>query len=157
FAVTISSATIISLILSLTLSPALAAMLLKPRDERLDGPAWQRALRRAGDRFNHGFERLSQAYGRMTHRLVLMPRRMMLVYGGLFALTAGVFWATPTGFVPAQDQGYFLTVIQLPPGSSIARTDAVMQKVAARILPLKGVLGSVMLAGFDGPSQTLAP
>jgi len=157
FAVTISSATIISLVLSLTLSPALAAMLLKPREENEGGPRWRRLLHRAGDRFNHGFERLSQAYGRLTHRLVLRPKRVMLAYGGLIALTVGVFWATPTGFVPAQDQGYFLTVIQLPPGSSIARTDEVMKKVASRILPLKGVKGSVMLAGFDGPSQTLAP
>jgi len=157
FAVTISSATIISLVLSLTLSPALAAMLLRHREAGEDGPGWQRALRAAGDRFNNGFERLSQAYGRFTHRMVLRPRRVMTVYAGLIALTVGVFWATPTGFVPAQDQGYFLTVIQLPPGSSIERTDAVMKKVAARIVPLKGVLGSVMLAGFDGPSQTLAP
>ncbi|MBL7439159.1 efflux RND transporter permease subunit, partial [Escherichia coli] len=53
--------------------------------------------------------------------------------------------------------GYFLTVIQLPPGSSLERTDEVMRKVVARILPIPGVKGSVMLAGFDGPSQTLAP
>jgi len=157
FAVTISSATIISLVLSLTLSPALAAMLLRHREPVEGGPAWQRVLRRAGDRFNSGFERLSHAYGRFTHRLVLRPRRVMTIYAGMIALTVGVFWATPTGFIPAQDQGYFLTVIQLPPGSSIERTDAVMKKVAARIVPLKGVLGSVMLAGFDGPSQTLAP
>ncbi|WP_152023370.1 efflux RND transporter permease subunit, partial [Mycobacterium tuberculosis] len=72
-------------------------------------------------------------------------------------LTAVVFTVTPSGFVPAQDQGYFLTIIQLPPGSAVDRTDAVMQKVAKRILPLAGVKGAVMLAGFDGPSQTLAP
>ncbi|MDB5706321.1 MAG: transporter, partial [Sphingomonas bacterium] len=114
-------------------------------------------VRRAGDAFTRGFERMSIAYASLTRRLVSAPRRMMTVYAGLIALTAGVFWATPTGFVPAQDQGYFLTVIQLPPGSSIERTDAVMRKVAAKILPLKGIKGSVMLAGFDGPSQTLAP
>src|SRR5207237_1887942 len=68
-----------------------------------------------------------------------------------------LFSITPTGFIPAQDQGYFLTVIQLPPGSSLERTDAVMRKVAARILPIAGVKGSVMLAGFDGASQTQAP
>jgi hydrophobe/amphiphile efflux-1 (HAE1) family protein len=64
---------------------------------------------------------------------------------------------TPSGFIPAQDQGYFLTAIQLPPGSSLERTDAVMRKVVAKILPIKGVKGAVMLAGFDGASQTLAP
>jgi hydrophobe/amphiphile efflux-1 (HAE1) family protein len=157
FAVTISTATIISLLLSLTLSPALAAMLLKPHAPADSGGRITRFVRNAGDRFNRGFERMSVAYGTLTHRLVTAPRKMMLAYGALIALTAFVFTVTPSGFVPAQDQGYFLTVIQLPPGSSVERTDAVMQKVAKRILPLAGVKGAVMLAGFDGPSQTLAP
>jgi hydrophobe/amphiphile efflux-1 (HAE1) family protein len=158
FAVTISTATIISLVLSLTLSPALAAILLRQHDRPHDGaPRWRRLLQAAGDRFNHGFARLSDRYAAMTHAFVVRPRRVMAVYAGLIAATVAIFTATPAGFIPAQDQGYFLTVIQLPPGSSVERTDAVMQKVAKRILPLKGVLGSVMLAGFDGPSQTLAP
>jgi hydrophobe/amphiphile efflux-1 (HAE1) family protein len=157
FAVTISTATIISLVLSLTLSPALAALLLRPNAEAMGGGQLGRLTRRAADAFNRGFERLSQGYARLTRRLVTRPRRMMLAYGGLIALTAAVFAWTPTGFIPAQDQGYFLTVIQLPPGASVERTDAVMRKVAARILPIKGIKGSVMLAGFDGPSQTLAP
>jgi hydrophobe/amphiphile efflux-1 (HAE1) family protein len=82
---------------------------------------------------------------------------MMAGYAILIAATIGLFLITPTGFIPAQDQGYFLTVIQLPSGSSIERTDAVMRKVAARILPIPGVKGAVMLAGFDGASQTQAP
>ena len=81
----------------------------------------------------------------------------MVAYAALIAATVGLFAITPTGFIPAQDQGYFLTVIQLPPGSSLDRTDAVMRKVAARILPIPGVKGAVMLAGFDGASQTQAP
>jgi len=156
FAVTITTATIISLVLSLTLSPALAAILLKPHDNRKQGRIGA-AVTRAGDAFNRGFERLSNGYAALTLRLVQAPRKMMLAYVGMIALTVGVFWVTPTGFIPAQDQGYFLTVIQLPPGSSVDRTDTVMRKVAARILPLAGVKGAVMLAGFDGPSQTLAP
>jgi hydrophobe/amphiphile efflux-1 (HAE1) family protein len=82
---------------------------------------------------------------------------MLVAYTGLIGATVGLLWATPTGFIPAQDQGYFLTVIQLPPGSSLDRTDAVLRKVVERILPIEGVEGSVMLAGFDGASQTLAP
>src|SRR3546814_7096358 len=82
---------------------------------------------------------------------------MMGTYAGLIAATAGLFWSTPTGFIPAQDQGYFLVVAKLPSGASFERTDEVLQKVARRVLPVDGVLGSVMLAGFDGPSQTLAP
>jgi len=157
FAVTISTATIISLLISLTLSPALAAMLLKPHVSTGAGNRLTRFVAAAGDRFNRGFERMSEGYGRLTQRLVTAPKRMMIAYAALIAVTAAVFAVTPTGFVPAQDQGYFLTVIQLPPGASVARTDAVMQKVAKRILPLAGVKGAVMLAGFDGPSQTLAP
>jgi len=157
FAVTISAATLISLLVSLTLSPALAAILLKPHAEARPANRIAVLIAAAGDRFNQGFDRFSQAYSRLTHRLVLMPKRMMLAYAGLIAATVGLFYITPTGFIPAQDQGYFLTVIQLPPGSSLERTDAVMRKVAARILPIPGVKGSVMLAGFDGASQTQAP
>ncbi|QNA86589.1 multidrug efflux RND transporter permease subunit [Sphingomonas sp. So64.6b] len=157
FAVTISTATVISLILSLTLSPALAAILLKPNAQQGKGNRVTQLLRRAADAFNRGFERLSIGYAALTRRLVSAPKKMMTAYAALIAITAGVFWATPTGFIPAQDQGYFLTVIQLPPGSSVERTDAVMRKVAARILPGAGIKGAVMLAGFDGPSQTLAP
>jgi hydrophobe/amphiphile efflux-1 (HAE1) family protein len=157
FAVTITSATIISLLLSLTLSPALAAMLLRARDQDKTGGRLHQAVLAAGDRFNRGFDRMSNGYARLTRRMVGAPKRMMTIYAGLIAATAALFWATPTGFIPAQDQGYFLTVISLPPGASVERTDAVMRKVAARILPLKGIKGAVMLAGFDGPSQTLAP
>jgi hydrophobe/amphiphile efflux-1 (HAE1) family protein len=157
FAVTISTATIISLVLSLTLSPALAAILLKPHaPAQADG--WLMAhIHRAGERFNAAFERLSNGYAALTDRLVRAPKKMMVTYAGLIAATAGLFWATPTGFIPAQDQGYFLVVAKLPAGASVERTDAVLKKVAARVLPVEGVLGSVMLAGFDGPSQTLAP
>ncbi|MFL6754863.1 MAG: efflux RND transporter permease subunit [Sphingomicrobium sp.] len=157
FAVTISAATLISLLVSLTLSPALAAILLKPHSEDKPGGRVAELLRAGGARFNHAFDLFSRAYSRLTHRLVLMPKRMMVAYAVLIAGTVGLFAITPTGFIPAQDQGYFLTVIQLPPGSSLDRTDAVMRKVAARILPIPGVKGSVMLAGFDGASQTLAP
>ena len=157
FAVTISAATIISLLLSLTLSPALAAILLKGRHEdRIGGPLHRLAIA-AGDRFNRAFARLSHGYGRLTARLIAAPKRMMAAYAILIGLTLAMFWMTPSGFIPAQDQGYFLTAIQLPPGSSLERTDAVMRKVVAKILPIKGVKGAVMLAGFDGASQTLAP
>ncbi|RYY27411.1 MAG: efflux RND transporter permease subunit [Sphingomonadales bacterium] len=158
FAATISTATVISLIVSLTLSPALAALLLKGHAE--EKPTTNRimlGLRRAGEWFNRGFERMSAGYSRMTRALVTRPKRVMVTYAGLIAATVAMLWTTPTGFIPQQDQGYFLTVIQLPPGSSVERTDAVMRKVASRILPLEGVKGAVMLAGFDGPSQTLAP
>src|SRR4030095_4387200 len=126
-------ATLISLLLSLTLSPALAALLLKPHaDDRPHG-RFVALGRLAGEVFNRRFERLGLGYAALTRRLVARPRRMMTIYAGLIAATLGLFFITPTGFIPAQDAGYFLTAIQLPPGSSIERTDATMRKVAARI------------------------
>ncbi|BBC72184.1 RND transporter [Altererythrobacter sp. B11] len=154
FAVTISAATIISLVVSLTLSPALSALLLRPHRHAPEGAYWQQLVERGGNAFNRAFDRFSITYGRWTERLVAMPRRMMAAYVGLIALTGAVLWATPTGFIPAQDQGYFFTVIQLPPGSATSRTDEVMKKVAARMLPLEGIKGAVMLSGFDGTSET---
>lgn len=157
FAVTISAATLISLLLSLTLSPAMAALLLKPHEPEPPNNRLAALATRAGDAFNRMFERFSESYARLTRRLVAAPKRMMAAYAVLIGLTVGLFSITPTGFIPAQDQGYFLTVVQLPPGSSLERTDEVLRKVADRILPIKGVEGAVMLAGFDGASQTQAP
>ena len=156
FAVTISTATVISLIVSLTLSPALAAILLKPTERAPEHARWRKAIENAGDRFNQGFAWVSDRYAELTAKLVRRPRAMMLSYAGLIAATGALFWATPVGFVPQQDQGYFLTVIALPPGSATARTDAVMKKVAERVLKIPGIKGTVMLSGFDGPSETRA-
>jgi hydrophobe/amphiphile efflux-1 (HAE1) family protein len=159
FAVTISSATIVSLILSLTLSPALAGMLLRPKAHDADAAqrGWRRWVHLGAQRFNDTFERLGEAYARLTRALVGRPRRMLAAYAGLIALTVGIFMVTPGGFIPAQDQGYFLCAVQLPPGSSLERTDAAVREVAAKILPVKGLRGAVMFAGFHGPSQTQAP
>ena len=96
---------------------------------------WLQLATRAADRFNEGFERLSHGYGRLTRRLLLRPKKMLLTYAGLIAATFGLFWATPTGFVPQQDQGYFLAAVFLPSGSSLERTDEVTREVAQKILP----------------------
>ncbi|MBA4090691.1 MAG: hydrophobe/amphiphile efflux-1 family RND transporter [Sphingobium sp.] len=160
FAVTISTATIISLILSLTLSPAAAALLLHakhgPRD-RSNDPLWRQKLGVVVDGFNTGFDRMSERYARLTRWLVARPKKMLATYAGLIVATAGLFWVTPAGFIPSQDQGYFLAVVQLPSGASLERTDKVTREVADKILPIKGLRGAVMFAGFHGPSQTAAP
>jgi hydrophobe/amphiphile efflux-1 (HAE1) family protein len=155
FAVTISSATLISLLLSLTLSPALAALLLRPKGDAPSG-GWQLTLHNAGERFNRGFDRVSAWYGRVTRKLITNPRKVLLTYGGLIAAAIVLFWVTPAGFIPAQDQGYSLAVVQLPAGSSLERTDAVLKKVAARLVKIEGVEAAVMFAGFDGASGTQA-
>jgi hydrophobe/amphiphile efflux-1 (HAE1) family protein len=154
FAVTISAATVISLVVSLTLSPALSALLLRRHEPAPAGAYWRQLAERAGNAFNRAFDRFGDSYGRWTARAVAMPRRMMAAYAGLIALTGVALAMTPTGFIPQQDQGYFFTVIQLPPGSATSRTDEVMKQVAERVLPIAGVKGTVMLSGFDGTSET---
>jgi hydrophobe/amphiphile efflux-1 (HAE1) family protein len=156
FTVTISSATLISLLLSLTLSPALAALLLKPKSDHRAESGPMGVLHRAGDRFNAVFGHLSLWYGRVTRRFITNPRKMLFVYGGLVAAAVALFWVTPAGFIPAQDQGYSLAVVQLPAGSSLERTDAVLKKVAARLVKIDGVADAVMFAGYDGASGTQA-
>ena len=156
FAVTISAATIISLVLSLTLSPAIAAMLLKPKSDHRAETGVMGVLHRGGDRFNERFAALSEWYGRFTRRVANAPKKALTAYAGLVVLTVSLFWATPAGFIPAQDQGYALAAVQLPPGSSIERTDAVLKKVVDRLLKVPGTEAAVMFAGFDGASGTQA-
>ncbi len=141
FAVTIASATIISCIVSLTLSPALCALLFKPHDEHAGASRffiarWIAAFFRA---FNTGFERLSNGYGRWTGLFVRRSLIFLGLYAVLIALTGWQFVRAPTGFIPAQDQGYLITVIQLPPGASLDRTDAVVRKVTKTLLETEGV------------------
>jgi hydrophobe/amphiphile efflux-1 (HAE1) family protein len=156
FAVTIATATIISLVLSLTLSPALAARLLKPKTTEAPDRGWQRIAFIVGQRFNGGFDRLSNWYGDFTSRTASASKKMLAVYAGLIVVAIGLFWATPAGFVPAQDQGYSLAVLQLPPGSSIEQTDRVLKKAVKKLLNVPGTEAAVMFSGFDGASGTQA-
>jgi multidrug efflux pump subunit AcrB len=132
FALVISAATVISLILSLTLSPAGGAMLLRHEDHDRVHHGWRGILHRLAEGFTR-FDRFSGSYGRLTTWLVARPKSVMLSYQALVAATVGLFWATPTGFIPPQDQSYLITLIQLPPGSAPAgRTPP--SEVSKRIL-----------------------
>ncbi len=159
FAVTIASASVISLLVSLTLSPAMAAVLLKPHDlthEPTRKPGLLGSVVYyggwAGRRFNEGFDWLSDKYGRLTARLVRTVGLVLAIYIGLLALTAWRVIDTPTGFIPEQDQGYLIGVIQLPAGASLERTEAVMSRASEIIKNTEGVDGTVAFAGLDGSS-----
>ncbi len=158
FALTIATATIISCFVSLTLSPALCALLFKPHDHdrgRRPSPlTWP--LRAFFGGFNRGFEGLSSGYGAFTRRAVRLPMIVLPVYGVLVALALWQFDRAPTGFIPQQDQGYLITVVQLPPGAALSRTDAVVQEVAEILRGIDGVEHSVAFAGFDGATFTNA-
>jgi HAE1 family hydrophobic/amphiphilic exporter-1 len=158
FAATIASATIISCFVSLTLSPALCALLFKPHKEQpASGSLLVRPARAFFRGFNRGFEWLSAGYAALTMRFIRIAVLMLVIYAGLIVLTGWQFSRAPTGFIPEQDQGYLITVLQLPPGASLARTDAVVRRAAKLILETEGVAHVVPFAGFDGATFTNAP
>jgi hydrophobe/amphiphile efflux-1 (HAE1) family protein len=156
FAVTIATASAISLLVSLTLSPALAALLLKPHEHGhgVDhGPRWLRPLRVGADKFNRGFDWLADRYGRFTARAVRMITIMLVIYAGLLALTGWRLSDTPTGFIPEQDQGILIGVLQMPPGASLDRTNEVLDQAFAMAIEQEGVDSAIYLAGLDGTTQ----
>ncbi|HUB14635.1 MAG TPA: efflux RND transporter permease subunit, partial [Acetobacteraceae bacterium] len=158
FAVTIAASTVISCFVSLTLSPALCALLLHPHDPHSAGHGTLagRLLRGAFGYFNRGFEWLSDAYGALTSRLVRALAIVALVYAGLIG-TAGLEFAhEPTGFIPEQDQGYLITVLQLPPGASLQRTEQVVKRASDIILKTPGVEHVAPFAGLDATTFTVA-
>jgi hydrophobe/amphiphile efflux-1 (HAE1) family protein len=160
FAVTIAAASVTSLFVSLTLSPAMAAMLLKPHvhhDEAARRPTTLFGRAKyyggwAGRKFNEGFDWLSDKYGRLTARLVRTVAIMLVIYVGLLGLTTWRLIDTPSGFIPEQDQGFLIGVVQLPAGSSLERTNAVMQQAREIMEGTEGVEGTVAFAGLDGTS-----
>jgi hydrophobe/amphiphile efflux-1 (HAE1) family protein len=157
FALTIASATVISLIVSLTLSPALCALLLKPHTARVQSRWWMRPIRGFFSGFNRGFEALSRGYGHLTTRIVRFAVVMLAVYAGVIAYGLNEFRKTPAGFIPQLDAGYLIVATQLPSGASLARTDAVNKKVVDAALAVPGIAHAVNFSGFSGATFTNAP
>jgi HAE1 family hydrophobic/amphiphilic exporter-1 len=158
FAVTIAASTIISLIVSLTLSPALCALLFETHKEHDHHGASPlvRPIVLFFRLFNQVFDRLAGGYGKMTRRLARFAIPMLAVYAVLIGLTGLQFYETPKGFIPDQDQGYLITIIQLPPGASLARTDEVLHRVVETTLQTPGVAHVVPFAGLDAATFTNA-
>jgi HAE1 family hydrophobic/amphiphilic exporter-1 len=158
FALTIVSATAISAFVSLTLSPSLAALLLKPRRHGDETPTgWRAYPARFTSGFNRFFDSLSNRYGRLTGKLVRRLAMVGIAYVCLIVFAVWRFQATPTGFIPAQDQGYLIGVVQMPPGTSLARTDEVTRQVQQIVLKNPALEGTVAFTGFDGATFTTSP
>ncbi len=142
FAVTIAISVLISAFNALTLSPALSALLLRPK-QNVQGP-----LRRFFDWFNHGYGRLTGGYVGVCRALV-RKSTFSLLFLGLVALAAGWFGKTlPTGFLPEEDQGYLYINVQLPFASSMDRTVAACRQVEDMVLSTPGVESCTTVAGF---------
>ena len=157
FALTIASATIISLIVSLTLSPAMCALLLKRRPERHEEKWWEWPIRGFFRGFNWGFDRLGAGYHWLVARAVRYVVIMLVLYVGILAYGLNEFRKTPIGFIPQVDRGYLIVVIQLPAGSSLSRTDEIQQRVVDVALKTPGVAHAVNIVGFNGATFTQAP
>jgi multidrug efflux pump len=159
FAVTIAISTVISAFNSLTLSPALSALLLRPRDAQQD------RLTRAMDGvfgpffrwFNGWFGRRSEGYGRGVTRILQRKSIAMIVYAVLLALTALLFTRIPSGFVPAPDKQYLIGIAQLPAGASLDRTDAVIRRMSEIALKTPGIIDAVAFPGLSIAGFSAAP
>ena len=151
FALTIAISTVISAINSLTLSPALAALLLKdhhaPKDALTRG--MDRVLGGFFARFNRLFTRGSEKYGGGVKALMSRKAVMMVIYLGLVAATAGLFKAVPGGFVPGQDKQYLIGFAQLPDGATLDRTEDVIRRMTDITLKTPGVEHAVAFPGLS--------
>ncbi|WP_299216190.1 multidrug efflux RND transporter permease subunit [uncultured Aquimarina sp.] len=158
FGLTIAVATAISVFVSLTLSPAMAALLMRHEvhDPNKKIPLLIRPFKFIGDGFNKFMDSLSNRYGNSVRKLVRSGVMVLVVYGGLIGFTGFEFNRVAIGFVPAMDQQYFITVIQLPAGASLSRTDEVVKEALDSLLEVDGVETTISFTGFDGASFTNA-
>jgi HAE1 family hydrophobic/amphiphilic exporter-1 len=150
FAVTIAVSVLISAFNALTLSPALAALLLRPRK------ASRGILARFYGSFNRIFEKATKGYVNWSQGLIRKAALAMLILAG-FALADGLVGSRlPTGFLPEEDYGYAFLNVQLPPAASLSRTDDVMKKVEEILGETEGVQYSTAIGGFSLLTRTSA-
>jgi multidrug efflux pump len=159
FAITIAISTVISAFNSLTLSPALSALLLRDHHAPKDG------LTRVLDRllgwffrpFNRFFDWASGGYSRAVARVLRVSAVALAVYVGLIFLTGRVFQAVPAGFIPSQDKQFLICVAQLPDAASLDRTDAVIRRMSDLAMKVPGVAASVAFPGLSPNGFTASP
>jgi len=151
FALTIAISTVISAFNSLTLSPALAAVLLKPHGAKPD--VLTRVMNRLFGgifrRFNRGFERAGNAYQRAVVGTVRRTSIALAVYAGLIGLAYLGFAGVPHGFIPDQDKQYLVAIAQLPPAASLDRTEQVVKEIGDIGMHQPGVEHAVQFAGMS--------
>src|SRR6202045_69814 len=143
FALTIAISVIISAFNALTLSPALAPMLFRPRRES------RGVLARFFGAFNRGFARATHGYVDLSHGLVRKLALSLVILAGFAVLAGGLGRRLPTGFIADEDQGFLLMNVQLPDAASLQRTDAVTRKIEGILKDFKGVRGVTTINGFS--------
>lgn len=151
FALTIAFSTVISALNSLTLSPALCAVLLKGHDAPKDGLArlMDRVFGGFFDLFNRFFHSASERYATGVSGILGRRALALMVYVGLLGLTAGIFQIVPPGFVPAQDKQYLISFAQLPEGATLERTEKVIRTMSEIAVKEPGVESAVAFPGLS--------
>ncbi len=151
FAVTIAASVLISAFNSLTLSPALAAVLLRPRDTPPDvvGRTIDKLFGRPFGAFNRFFRRNAERYSKGIGGVIGRAPRLLVIYAVLVAVTIVAFRAVPGGFIPTQDKLFLFAALQLPEGATIERTEAAMRKMGEIANGTPGVEGVVQLPGLN--------
>jgi len=159
FAITIAISTVISAFNSLTLSPALAAVLL--RDHRAPKDVVSRIMDRLFGwlfhPFNRAFAWAGNKYGAAVGGVLRKSAIALVLYAGLVFLTGWSFTKVPTGFVPTQDKQYLIAFAQLPDGASLERSDAVMRKMGEIGMKHPGVESAVQFPGLSISGFSVAP
>jgi HAE1 family hydrophobic/amphiphilic exporter-1 len=150
FAVTIAVSVLISAFNALSLSPALSAMILKPR-EQMTGH-----LGRVFKGFNRAFAKATRDYVSFSHVLIRRAGLAVAILGAFFLVDWGMGRHLPTSFVPTEDQGYFFLNMQLPPAASLQRTDEVGRKVEAILAQTEGIRHVSNVEGFSLLSRVSA-
>ncbi|MGO4713820.1 efflux RND transporter permease subunit [Bradyrhizobium sp. 2TAF24] len=157
FAVTIAVATAISCFCSLTLSPALASLILQPHAHKQPPASWNvvaRGWNAFTTAFNQVFDRLAHVYGSMAGFVIRHSLVMLAVYALLIGSAGWLLVTTPQGFIPAQDRGYVIVSVQLPGAASLARTTEVVRQIEKIALGVPGVVRVPAFAGFSGATRT---
>ncbi|MBK0032929.1 multidrug efflux RND transporter permease subunit [Erwinia sp. S43] len=143
FTLSMAVSILFSAFLALTLTPALCATMLKPITPESHHKG------RFFSAFNRGFDRLSSGYASWLGRLLKKTGRMMLLYAALCAVLAFGFKVLPSSFLPEEDQGYFITSLQLPSDATTERTRDVVQKLEAVVADRPGVDRNLSILGFS--------
>ncbi len=141
FALTIATATLLSGFNSLTLSPALSALLLRPTKESKKGWFFRQ--------FNKGYDLLQRGYDSIVSFLLRRTWIAAISFAAMVAIAIYLFKAQPTTFIPDEDDGYFIVSVQLPPASSLSRTEAVAAKVEKIITSYPEVKTNISISGFS--------
>ncbi len=147
FAVTIIAAMGFSVLVALTLSPAMCAQFLKPKAH---GKSRGGLFRRLFDAFERGFERSADWYGRTVGRLLQRGKLMFAAFVALLAVCAGLFWWLPTSFLPQEDQGFLSVSLTLPPGATDARTQKIVAELTDYFMQQPEVATVHALTGIRG-------